>query len=442
MLKSQSFAIALAALAATASAEVNVDSLKAQVDALAKIKVSGFLQARYEYGIDTSVIDSKSSQIKGRFNIRRGRVIVSNEGALGDFSVQVQYAEDGIKLIDAYVSAYDPWKMVKLRIGSQAIPYGYEVSGWSSSSMEVLERSLFEQTVFPGEHDLGAVLSLNCKKDFFQYVDIKAGVFSGNMSVVGVPVLGNSANGVSQADFDDGKAFVGRVGFQAPLPSLGLDFSGGVSEYYDVLTSQNDTVYDFAGQLDNTNATSHISRGNSRLDLHKQILDVDLQVNAKLLDLGSTVLRGELYTGANVALSSGAIFDPYSSSLPSTAVANVATNKAYIRNALGWNVLLAQNLGAFQVAARFEQFDPNTDIDAAGVGATGSNTSIADVAWTQISGAVSYNLSSNVKFMIEYDHKTNETIGTAFTYKAGSDNRDYTTDVNNDKTTFQLQYKF
>ena len=109
MLKTQSLALALATLAATASAEVNIDTLKAQVDGLAKTKVSGFLQGRYEYGFDTSVIDSKSSQLQGRFNIKRGRVIVSNEGNLGDFSVQVQYSEGGIQLIDAYASAYYPW---------------------------------------------------------------------------------------------------------------------------------------------------------------------------------------------------------------------------------------------------------------------------------------------------------------------------------------------
>ena len=95
MLKSQSIALSLAALAATASAEVNIDTLKAQVDQLAKTKVSGFLQGRYEFGFDTSVIDSKSSQLQGRFSIKRGRVIVSNEGSLGDVLIQAQYGEAG-----------------------------------------------------------------------------------------------------------------------------------------------------------------------------------------------------------------------------------------------------------------------------------------------------------------------------------------------------------
>jgi len=436
--------IVIAALAAAgaASAEVNIDTLKAQVDGLAKTKVTGFLQGRFEYGLDTSVLDTKSSQVQGRFTIKRGRVAVSNENALGDFSVQVQYGEDGIKLIDAYASAYDPWKVVRLRIGSQVLPFGYEVGTWGSSSMEVIERSLFEQSIFAGEHDIGAVLALTSKTDFLQYLDLKAGAFNGTMNVVGIPGLGNTANGSSQAEFDDGKAFVGRLGAKVPASLAGADISAGVSYYYDVLTSPLDTVVDYAGQLSNTNSVNHVSTGNLRGDLKKSILGVDLQVGGKFLDLGSTTLRGELYTGTNVALSSGAVYDPYSSSLPTSAAATVTTNKAYIRNALGWNVLLAQNLGPVNVAARFEQFDPNTDIDAAGVGATGSGTSIADVAWTQISGAVSYNLTGNVKLTAEYDHKANETIGKAFAAKAGSDNRDYTGDVTNDKVTFQLQTKF
>jgi len=441
MLKTQFLALAI--LAATASAEVNMDTLKAQVDALAKTRVTGFLQGRYEYGLDTSVIDGRSSQVQGRFTIKRGRLAVSNESSLGDFSIQAQYGEDGIKLIDAYASAYDPWKVVRLRLGSQVLPFGYEVGTWGSSSMEVIERSLFEQAVFSGEHDIGAVLALTKKDGVFQFLDAKIGAFNGTMNVVGIPGLGNTANGASQAEFDDGKAFVGRLGAKVPASLLGADLAAGVSYYYDVLTSPVDQVYDFAGQLSNTNTTSHISTGNLRADLKKSILGVDLQAGGKFTDLGSTVLRGELYTGTNVALANGAVYDPYSSTLQSdSSKATVTSNKAYVRNALGWNILFAQNLGPVNVAARFERFDPNTDIDASGVGATGSNTSIADVAWTQISGALSYNLTGNVKLTVEYDHKTNENVGKAFAYKAGSDNRDYTSDVTNDKATFQLQTKF
>ena len=427
--------------ATSASAEVNVDTLKSFVDALAKTKVSGFLQGRYEYALDTSTLDAKSSQLQGRFTIKRGRVIVSNEGTLGDFSVQVQYAEDGIKLIDAYASAYDPTKSVRLRMGSQVLPFGWEVGQWGSAGMEVLERSLAEQSLLNGEHDIGAVLALTAKDDFLQYLDVKVGVFNGTMNVVGLPILGSSANGASQTDFDDGKAFTGRVGFKVPQKLIGLDLSGGVSYYYDILTSAQDTVIDFAGQLSNTNGTSHISVGNVRKDLDKSLLGVDLQAGGKFTDLGASVLRGELYTGTNVAQSSGAVFDPYSSSLPTSAAASVATNKAYVRNALGWYVLLAQSLGPVQVAGRFEQYDPNTDVGGSDIGVK-ANTAAADIAWTQLSGAVSYNLSGNVKLTVEYDHKTNEHIGKAFAYKAGTDSRNYTGDVQNDKATFQLQTKF
>jgi len=440
MLKLNSTALALSALATLASADPALDSLKSQVEGLSKTKVSGFLQARYEYGFDTSVIDPKASQLQGRFDIKRGRIIVSNDGSLGDFLVQVQYGEGGIQLIDAYASAYDPWKAARLRIGSQVLPFGYEVGSWGSSSMELLERSLFEQSVFTGEHDLGGVVCLNSKAGFLQYVDAKAGVFSGNMSVVGIPVLGSSANGLSQTDFDDGKAFAGRLGFVAPIAAAGVNLIGGVSGYYDVLTSEQDSVIDFAGQLSNTNAATHVSKGNFRNDLHKEIVGADLQATAKLFPIGSSILRGEVYGGTNVGLKSGAVFDAYSSSLPSSTAATVSTNKAYVRDVLGWNVVLVQNIFDFQVAGRFEQFDPNTDISGSQVGVL-ANSTYADLAWTQLSVAATYNLSANVKFTLEYDHKMNETAGVKS--PAGApDGRDYTTDVDNDKGTFQFQYKF
>lgn len=69
---------------------------KSTVDKLAKIKVSGYIQARYEYAMDTGIMGSNaagsnmtSSQMQGRFKVRRGRVKVGQEGDLGDFAVQV-----------------------------------------------------------------------------------------------------------------------------------------------------------------------------------------------------------------------------------------------------------------------------------------------------------------------------------------------------------------
>jgi hypothetical protein len=423
---------------------------KSTVAALAKIKVSGFIQARYEYGADTGIIDSKNPPLQGRFTVKRGRVSVGSEGTLGDFLVTTQYAEDGIKLIDAYGSAYDPWKVVKARMGVQTIPFGYEINA-STPKMDNLERSLFEQSVFNGEKDLGAVLFLNYNEGAFQYIDFKAGVLNGNMNVVGIPVLGTAENGVSQAAFDDGKAYTGRLGFKAPIKDLNMEIDGGVSEYYAVYTSQNDTVFDFAGQLSNTSSTSHISTGNVRNDLHKQIAGADLQAYFNVLPIGGTVLRGEFYTGTNVSISGNKPFDPWSEALNTSNATGtdnsyVTSNKAYVKDVMGWYATLVQNFGkSFQGVVRFEQFDPNTDVSGAqignGKGNGGSllNTSKDDIEWSMLEVGVNYFLSGNVKLSLDYDHKINETSANA---TGSSTITDYNGQIQNDKYTFQLQYMF
>jgi hypothetical protein len=430
---------------------------KSTVESLAKIKVSGLMQARVEIGMDTGVIDAKNAPLNAQFKVRRGRVKVAHEGKLGDFAIQLQYAEDGLKLMDAYGSFYDPWKFVKARVGVQDIPYGFEI-GYSSASMETMERSLVEQTVFNGEKDLGAVFSLNYSEDFFKYIDLKAGVMNGNMNVVGLPIVGSVQNGASQAEFDNGKAYIGRLGFKAPVKDYNFEIDGGVSEYFATYTSVSDKVYDFAGKLDNTNATSHLSIGNLRADLNKQIFGGDLQAYVNVLPFGGTVIRGEFYTGNNVCLNNNKVFDPYTYGVNAsktdsvvnsagkkvavvTAISDTKTNDAYIKPVMGWYGTLIQNIGNdFQVVGRYEQFDPNTKVEGDAIGVKGSNTSKDDLGYTQISVGVNYFLSGNVKLSVAYDHKVNETSATL---KNATDARsDYSSEINNDKTTLQLQYKF
>jgi len=392
---------------------------KSTVDKLAKIKVSGYIQARYEYAMDTGVMSTTSTQLQNRFKIRRGRVKVGHEGDLGDFAIQVQYAEDAIKLIDAYGSFYDPWKIAKVRVGAQDIPFGYEI-GYSSSSMETMERSLFEQTVFNGEKDLGAVLFLNYDQGIFKNIDFKVGLMNGTQNVVTAP------------EFDDGKAVIGRVGFKLPVPDANFEIDGGVSGYYGSTLSSNDTVVDFSKQTNNVGSNNK-SVGNLRDNLHKQIFGVDLQAFLNVLPLGGTVLRGEFYTGDNVSSSSNGV------------ISAATTSPMYIKPVMGWYATLIQNVGDdFQGVFRFEQFDPNTDVSGDDIGLKSNgkvvnNTSSSDIAYTMFSVGVNYFLSGNVKLSVAYDHKMNETSASLKSTNARSD---YSSDINNDLLSLQLQYKF
>jgi len=421
---------------------------KSTVETLAKIKVTGLIQARMEYAPgDTGILDAGLPSDQTRFKVRRGRLKVSQSGKLGDWAVQAQYGEKGIELQDIYGTAYDPWNVAKLRVGAQDIPFGYEI-GYSSSSMETMERSLAEQKIFNGEKDLGAVLFLAYDKDFFQYIDLKAGVMNGQMNV-------------KTQENDDGKAYLGRLGFKAPMKDLNLEIDGGASYYYNTLTARGLTsVLDYDNQLGNhTNAKNQYAAVISGdVELKKQIIGADLQAYVNILPFGGTVLRGELYTGTNVSAANNAPYDGTVATSTSYTTVYDSTKKVYttksvdtkasaaavIRPVMGWYGTLIQNIGNdFQLVARYEQWDPNTELSGNEIGAKNSAaTAIGDandLSWSQISLGVNYFLSGNVKLSLAYDIKTNEKSSAL----ANSDPRkDYSKEIDNNLLTAQLQYKF
>ena len=430
---------------------------KSTVDALAKIKVTGLIQARAEIAIDTGKLDAGLPTTTTRFKVRRGRLKVSQAGTLGDWAVQAQYGEKGIELQDIYGTAYDPWGLVKLRLGAQDIPFGYEI-GYSSSSMETMERSLAEQKIFKGEKDLGAVLFLAYDKDYFKYVDFKVGVMNGQMNV-------------TTQENDNGKAFLGRLGFKLPVKDLNFEVDGGGSYYYNTLTARGlSSVLDYDNQLDgHTDAKNKYAAVTSKdfVDLKKKIVGADLQVYVNLLPFGGTVLRGELYTGTNVSLDNNNHYDgtmtatttyTTTASTDSKGVTTYTTKSAdtksspaaVIRPVLGWYGTLIQNIGNdFQVVARYEQFDQNTELEGDAIGAKNSAGTVVgnsnDLAWSQISLGLNYFLSGNVKLSLAYDIKTNETTANTENINGKgktNDRNDWSKEIDNNLTTLQLQYKF
>ncbi|MEN9353175.1 MAG: hypothetical protein RL318_500 [Fibrobacterota bacterium] len=442
--------------------EENYLETKATVDKLAKIKVSGLIQARMEYATDTAQLDAGFGANQARFKVRRGRLKVAHDGTLGDYAVQVQYGEKGIELVDMYGSFQDPWKTVKVRLGAQDIPFGYEI-GYSSSMMETMERSLAEQKLFNGEKDLGAVLFLSYDKDFFQYVDFKAGVMNGQMNI-------------KTQENDEGKTFLGRLGFKAPIKDLNFEIDGGASYYMNELTVRNKSVVDYDNQVGGTKETAKIAYTVANavdLKLEKTIIGADMQAYFNILPFGGTVLRGEMYTGTNVSVANNG---PYTGDISTTVSYNTtytttadtakkayttksvdpkASAGAYVRPVMGWYGTLIQNVGdAFQVVARYEQFDPNTELEGSAIGSHNSVKGVIgsadDLSWSQISLGLNYFLSGNVKLSLAYDIKVNETTSAAnvvnLNTKDGKNTTtprtDWSKEIDNNLLTAQLQYKF
>jgi len=196
---------------------------KATVDALKKIKLSGYIQAQFQSaeidGISSFSGGNFSTGIHNRFLVRRGRLKVTYDNDITNYVLQIDATEKGLGLKDAYVLFKEPWlKSFGLKAGVFDRPFGFEIS-YSSSSREAPERSRMFQTLFPGERDLGASFEYTPYvpfEDFLGYFNFKGGLFAGN----GVNV-----------EVDNQKDFIGRLGFQLPFYEENLAIDGGVSMY-------------------------------------------------------------------------------------------------------------------------------------------------------------------------------------------------------------------
>jgi hypothetical protein len=136
------------------------------VDALRKIKITGYLQPQWRY---TDLINTPWSigavsggafpaNTKNVFQVRRGRLKFNYDNTLTQFVIQFDAIQTGFTLKDAYLQITEPWsKSVGFQMGVFDRPFGYEIS-YSSSSRETPERSRMYQTLFPGERELGAKL--------------------------------------------------------------------------------------------------------------------------------------------------------------------------------------------------------------------------------------------------------------------------------------------
>jgi hypothetical protein len=129
---------------------------------LKKIKISGYMQINYEKsekatGLTTSPYNSKDF-IQNRFRVRRSRVKIAYDAGLTQVVVQGDYSNSGFSLKDAYITITDPWtKWFTLQTGVFNRP-NFEVE-YSSSQRESMERSKVIGTLYPGERDLGLMIT-------------------------------------------------------------------------------------------------------------------------------------------------------------------------------------------------------------------------------------------------------------------------------------------
>jgi hypothetical protein len=368
---------------------------KAVVDKMSKISAGGYIQAQYQLAdslgakapVDGGAFAGATDQ---RFLVRRARMNVKYNGTDTKLVLEVDVANNTLTTEDAYVQFTEPWMhTISLTVGNQNQPYGFEIQQ-SSAAMEWVERSRLEQNIFHGEKDLGAVLGINPTKDMgvAQYFNLNGGLFNGTEGGQG---------GATGTAIDNKLNFIGRLGFKAPMPEMGFEIDGGVSDYTGFTQDANDTVMFTSNDLEK-DSVSAVNKGRW---FDRDAFGADIQGTYKIPVIGNLQLRGEFSTGKAPTTVSG------------TTAYGAATSALVERNFEGWYVAWIQNFtDMFQTVVRYDEYDPNTDVSGSSITkAAGFTTS--DIKYDDWGLGLNYLYNPNLKFLAWVTIPTNETTGLA-----------------------------
>ncbi len=409
---------------------------KSTVDKLAKIKVSGYIQAQWQYADSLSQASVNgggfTATSQERTMIRRARLKTTYQGATSRYVLEFDALPTGLVIKDVNAQITEPWlKAFSLIAGVMDRPFGFEV-GYSSSMIELPERTRGSQVLMPGEKDLGGMIEFAGTEQMglLEHFNFKAGAFTG----VGVnnPITTTPASNLIENDNE--KDFAGRLGFSFPFYDLNLAVDGGVSGYLGKVTNSTAKASE-TGKVGDT-LTWVGKTGKRALDAYDRALQgVDAQVYYDIPVIGGLSLRGEYWWGewASVSGNTGlyALGD---------------TNGIYLRNVASWYVMAVQNIGAKnQIALRYDMFDPNTDAEGGDIGKLRtSKLNVNDLALSTIGLGWNYFWDDAVRFTLNYDINMNEKANSAAVgaNAAGSATfKTWTDDVDNNQWTFRMQVK-
>jgi hypothetical protein len=377
-----------------ASLEARLDSLGAEVRALraarpaaAPLRITGFVQARWETAensADTIEVSGGEAVTanRNRFAIRRARLKATyEEASIGRGVVYVNAGDSReVELLEAYVTLLDPWTddhRHALTIGQQNVPFGFDLE-YSASSQELLERSQAERTLFPGERDRGIVL----ESRWTPWATTSLGVFNGT-------TIGEDSRFVA-ADPNGNKAVVGRLRItQGPVTAA---VSGYAARAATPLTGA-DVITD------------------------KTRFGADAQARYELRGIGGGEVRGEVFFGRQtnpdsvnaLTTASGDDLLPVAGADPAHFATDVAG---------GYVVWIQSFARRYSFAARYDVYDPNTDAD--------------NDRFARATLALHGRYGSHVRASVAYEIPDTERTSATGTFEDPHDNR----------WTVQFQHKF
>jgi len=353
------------------AAEATLAEVKGAVDKLSRLKLSGYVQARWRwredanYTKDAAALKADTISQTG-FHVRRGRLKATYDADWSQFVLQLDAIPNGVTVKEAYAEVKLPMG-IALDAGLQLFPFGYEVASRSSADLDTLERAEISRRFLAGEYDLGVAL-----RGKVQMLSWKVGLFNGN------GVEGGKATG--GVDNDQLKDVIGRVTADLGIVTAGVSGWFGKVQDYTVLTA-----------------------GGAPTEHDRQRVGADIQVFLDLLPLGGTALKGEYIWGKTQ------ISDK-----------SFGAGDKLGKTSSGWYAVVSQNLGKWnQVAVRYERFivDHGVDRDlAANQGKVFMNS--------ELQAAVHTFLGGNTKLSLAWFHPMYAAYGDTVTGAAKDPRKD------------------
>ena len=399
-----------------------IENVKSDVDLLKKLKISGYIQAQWQLADTAGQLSPFSGgafpkTADNRFMVRRGRVKFAYEGKLSQFVLQIDATQNGVTLKDAYANFKDPWlQMFTLQGGVFNRPFGFEIA-YSSSLRETPERARVTQTLFPGERDLGAQLTIQPRKESrFNFIRANLALINGN---------------AISSEIDSKKDFVGQLGIANVTKNQKFRYGVGVSYYNGGVFQETKKVYNMATLDDGTKGFAVDSTDSNKGEYAKrEYYGADAQFSLDWV-IGVTTLRGEYLWGTQPGGSKSKI------SPTGRVIPDIGVTDTYNRSFNGGYVYFIQNIlnSRHEIVVKYDFFDPNTDVKGKDI-KTGNKFSGADVAYTTLGFGYNVRLYSNLKLMAYYEVVKNEE--TALTTSTA----DYTKDIKDNVFTLRLQFKF
>jgi phosphate-selective porin len=359
---------------------------EADLGKLNKIKISGYIQAQWDYyGKDLVATNDPTNT----FYIRRARIKFTYEALDGvKFILQPDFSTGSLSLKDAYAVVNIPkLKDWALWAGQMNRP-NYEVE-YSSSQREVLERSRFIRAIYPGEREIGFKL---------EYIGSKIPLKFQLMA------LNGNFIGTQAKDVDSKKDFMGRLVYSVKLTGAGIGIDLGANGYYGGNRAKTNPYI-----LSNDGIADSVNVGNY---LDKKWVGGEIQIFADIL--GGLAVKGEYAAGVNSTASTIA-------STATMAAKKADPNK--IKNFAGYYIYFIKNIGPKnQFVAKYDYYDPNTKLSG--------DDAKKDVNYKTLTLSWQHYLNDFIRISLNYEMPENETNAT------------YPTELKDNTLGIRIQAKF